>query len=63
VEADESRLRQPFANLFRNAAEHGSTGTRTARRSGDAVEHDSTSGRSATDADATDGGSRAESDG
>lgn len=58
VMADESRLRQLFANLFRNAVEHGSTDTRTARQSGDAVEHGSTSSRSSADADPTDGDGR-----
>jgi signal transduction histidine kinase len=37
VMADEGRLRQLLENLFRNAVEHGSTGSRT--RSDDAVEH------------------------
>ena len=39
IEADQSRLRQLLSNLFRNAVEHGSTGSRTA--SDDAVEHGS----------------------
>jgi signal transduction histidine kinase/CheY-like chemotaxis protein len=39
VEADESRLRQLLSNLFRNAVEHGSTGSRA--QSDDAVEHGS----------------------
>jgi len=46
VFADERRLGQVFENLFRNAVEHGSTSNRTARQSGDTVEHDSTSPRS-----------------
>jgi PAS domain S-box-containing protein len=39
--ADSNRLAQLFENLFRNAVEHGSTGSRT--KSDDAVEHGSTS--------------------
>ncbi|MUV85055.1 response regulator [Natronomonas sp. CBA1123] len=37
VLADESRLKQVFENLIRNAVEHGSTGSRT--QSDDAIEH------------------------
>ncbi|WP_276272015.1 GAF domain-containing protein [Haloarcula litorea] len=40
LRADEGRLRQLLENLFRNAVEHGSTGSRTG--SDDAVEHGST---------------------
>jgi signal transduction histidine kinase len=49
LKTDPSRLRQSFANLFRNAVEHGSTGNLNAERSGDAVEHGSTSNRPETD--------------
>jgi signal transduction histidine kinase len=38
VEADRSRLRQLFENLFRNAVEHGSTSPRSSTHE-DAVEH------------------------
>jgi PAS domain S-box-containing protein len=40
IRADESRLRQLFENLIRNAVEHGSTSNRTS--SDDAVEHGGT---------------------
>jgi signal transduction histidine kinase len=64
VEADEQRLAELFGNLFRNSVEHGSTDNRPssggsvehgARRAsgrsalGDSAEHDSTSGRAASD--------------
>jgi len=39
VAGDESRIRELFENLFRNAVEHGSTADRNAVRSEDAVEH------------------------
>jgi signal transduction histidine kinase len=42
VEADPSRLRHVFENLFRNAVEHASTSNRT--KCDNAVEHGSTSG-------------------
>lgn len=41
VQADRNRLQQLFENAFRNAVEHGSTGSRN-KDSGDAVEHGST---------------------
>jgi PAS domain S-box-containing protein len=47
VDADESRLRQLFANLFRNSVEHGSTGSRP--QAGDSIEHGATDGRSGPD--------------
>ena len=47
VIADASRLQQLFENLFRNAVEHGSTGSRTG--SDDSVEHGSTSNRPQAD--------------
>ncbi|MFC5133943.1 MULTISPECIES: sensor histidine kinase [Haloferacaceae] len=47
VLADEDRLRQLVANLFRNSVEHGSTGNRTGP--GDSVEHGSTSSRPQAD--------------
>ncbi|WP_083861932.1 response regulator [Halogeometricum pallidum] len=47
VRADETRLRQLFENLVRNAVEHGSTGHRT--MSGDAVEHGSTGSQASPD--------------
>lgn len=37
--ADESRLQQLLENLFRNAVEHGSTGSQNSSSAGDAVEH------------------------
>ena len=43
VLADESRLRQLLENLFRNAVEHGSTGSRP--QATDSVEHGSTGNR------------------
>jgi signal transduction histidine kinase len=39
VFADPEALRRLFENLFRNAVEHGSTGSQNAERSDDAVEH------------------------
>jgi PAS domain S-box-containing protein len=39
VRADRSRLRQLLENLFRNAVEHGSTGSQTLSASDDAVGH------------------------
>jgi len=42
IEADRGRLHHVFENLFRNAVEHGSTGSRT--QSDDTVEHGSTNG-------------------
>jgi len=47
VRGDESRLRELFENLFRNAVEHGSTNRRS--ETTDAVEHGSTSSRSSSD--------------
>jgi signal transduction histidine kinase/GAF domain-containing protein/DNA-binding NarL/FixJ family response regulator len=47
VQADPSRLRQLFENLFRNSVEHGSTNSRPA--AGDSVEHGSTGSRAAPD--------------
>jgi methyl-accepting chemotaxis protein len=44
-EADATLLGHVFENLFRNCVEHGSTGNRTATRSGDGAEHGSTSSR------------------
>ncbi|WP_187367351.1 GAF domain-containing protein [Haloferax sp. KTX1] len=55
VDADEDRLVELLANLFRNAVEHGSTGNQTA--SGDAVEHGSTGSRTPSD-DAVEHGGR-----
>jgi PAS domain S-box-containing protein len=55
VEADPRRLVELLENLFRNAVEHGSTGSQNARRSADAVEHGSANSRSGTD-DAVDHG-------
>ena len=49
VAADPDRLRRLFENLFRNAVEHGSTGSQNAGRSGDAVEHGSTGNRMESD--------------
>jgi signal transduction histidine kinase len=43
VDGDPGRLRQLFENLFRNAVEHGSTGSRP--QADDSVEHGSTSSR------------------
>ncbi len=43
VDADAERLRDLFANLFRNSVEHGSTGSRATPD--DSVEHGSTSNR------------------
>ena len=42
IDADADRLSRLFENLFRNAVEHGSTGSQNAARSDDAVEHGST---------------------
>ncbi|QCJ45645.1 PAS domain S-box protein [Haloprofundus sp. MHR1] len=50
VEADRDQLRQLFENLFRNAVEHGSAGSRPA--SDDDVEHGSNDGSEAADDDA-----------
>jgi len=47
VQADESRLKQLFENLFRNAVEHGSTSSQSG--TGDAVEHGSTGSPPAAD--------------
>jgi PAS domain S-box-containing protein len=47
LEANRTRLRELFENVFRNSVEHGSTGSRT--ESGDSVEHGSTSGRAGSD--------------
>ncbi len=44
VDADPSRLRQLFENLFRNSVEHGSTTSRSQAR-GNSVEHGSTDNR------------------
>ncbi len=54
IDADPDRLRHLFENLFRNAVEHGSTGSQT--ESDDAVEHGST-GRQSPSADALERGS------
>jgi signal transduction histidine kinase len=54
LQADPGRLRQVLENLFRNAVEHGSTGSRT--QSDDAVEHGSTSPASQTRQDAVEHG-------
>ncbi|AKU06663.1 receiver/sensor box histidine kinase [Haloferax gibbonsii] len=56
VRADTGRLLQLFENLFRNAVEHGSTGSRTP--SDDAVEHGST-GNQTTSGDAVEHGGAA----
>jgi PAS domain S-box-containing protein len=55
IVADEGQLRRLLENLFRNSAEHGSTGNRT--ESGDAVEHGSTSPRSQAPEDSVEHGS------
>jgi PAS domain S-box-containing protein len=39
LEGDPDRLQRAFENLFRNAVEHGSTGSQNATRSDDTVEH------------------------
>jgi len=49
VWADRSSLLTVFENLFRNAVEHGSTGSQNTDRSGDAVEHGSTGNQPAAD--------------
>jgi PAS domain S-box-containing protein len=49
VEADRSRLRQLFENLFRNSVEHGSTSDRSATRSDDSAEHGSTGSQGGRD--------------
>jgi PAS domain S-box-containing protein len=56
VRADRGRLLELFENLFRNAVEHGSTGSRTAGQSDDAVEHGSTSPASPAQQDAVEHG-------
>jgi signal transduction histidine kinase len=56
VEADPDRLRRLLENLFRNAVEHGSTGNQNSERSGDAVEHGSTSPPSQGQEDAVEHG-------
>ncbi|SEO42990.1 PAS domain S-box-containing protein [Halorientalis persicus] len=56
VEADPDRLRRLLENLFRNAVEHGSTGNQNSERSGDAVEHGSTSPPSQAQEDAVEHG-------
>jgi PAS domain S-box-containing protein len=59
LHADPDRLQHLLENLFRNAVEHGSTGSQTPRESDDAVEHGSTSPASGTRQDAaehSDGG-------
>jgi len=55
VRADESRIKQLFENLFRNAVEHSSTGS-LSHAQGDAVEHGSTSPPSHAQGDAVDHG-------
>ena len=47
IEADRERLRRAIENLFSNAAEHGSTGTRS--EADDVVEHGSTGSRPQAD--------------
>jgi len=47
IDADPDRLRHLFENLFRNAVEHGSTGSRT--QSDDSVKHGSTGSRTQSD--------------
>ncbi|AAV45502.1 membrane associated histidine kinase [Haloarcula marismortui ATCC 43049] len=54
IDADPDRLRHLFENLFRNAVEHGSTGSQT--ESDDSVEHGST-GRQSPSADTLERGS------
>jgi PAS domain S-box-containing protein len=51
VRAEQGRLQRLFENLFRNSVEHGSTGNRTAGRSGDAVEPCSTGSRTTGSSD------------
>jgi PAS domain S-box-containing protein len=55
IEADESRLRHVFENLFRNSIEHGSTSNRP--RADDAVEHGSTGSQTGSDDAVEHGGS------
>jgi len=54
IRADPDRIKQLFENLFRNAVEHGSTGSRLT--ADDAVEHGSTSPDSQARQDAIDHG-------
>ena len=54
VDADPERLQQLFENLYRNAVEHGSTGSQATPD--DAVEHGPTSPRSNTRGDAVEHG-------
>ena len=54
VDGDPSQLRHLFENLFRNAVEHGSTGSQRAERADDSVEHGSTGSRSQADHAVTD---------
>ncbi|MDS0299102.1 PAS domain S-box protein [Halogeometricum sp. S1BR25-6] len=49
IRADESRLRQLFENLFRNAVEHGARQASGRSAPGDSVEHSSTSSRATPD--------------
>lgn len=49
VHADRNRLRQLFENAFRNSVEHRSTDSQNASRSGDSVEHGSTSSQPRAD--------------
>jgi signal transduction histidine kinase len=55
VDADDDRLSRAFENLFRNAVEHGSTGSQPS--ADDAVEHGSTSPPSQAPEDAVEHGS------
>ncbi|CQH56616.1 receiver/sensor box histidine kinase [Halobacterium hubeiense] len=54
IRGDESRVRQLFENLFRNAVEHGSIDPQSASRSEDAVEHSAANPRSAAREDGGD---------